>query len=46
MFIVLWEYQVKPQLEHEFETFHAEEGIWVELFRRAKGYRGTHSCAT
>jgi heme-degrading monooxygenase HmoA len=41
MFVVIWEYQVRPDLQKEFETVYAEDGAWAEFFRQDTGYLGT-----
>ena len=37
-FVVIWEFQVRPEAEVEFERVYGPEGDWVQLFRRAAGY--------
>jgi heme-degrading monooxygenase HmoA len=41
LFLTLWEFEVKSGCEELFEQAYGPEGQWVELFRRAAGYRGT-----
>jgi heme-degrading monooxygenase HmoA len=41
MYIILWEYQVKPEKRAEFEQTYASTGAWSVLFRKATGYLGT-----
>ena len=41
MFIVIWEYRVKPEKQAEFEQFYSAEGNWAELFKRGAGFTGT-----
>jgi heme-degrading monooxygenase HmoA len=41
MYIIIWEYQVKPDSVVEFERIYASDGAWAELFRRGAGYLGT-----
>lgn len=38
MYIILWEYQVKPQKQAEFKRMYAANGAWADLFRNADGY--------
>jgi hypothetical protein len=41
MFVVLWEFHVKPGCEERFESVYGPSGEWVQLFRRDKRYRQT-----
>jgi heme-degrading monooxygenase HmoA len=41
MFIILWEYRVKPEKQSEFEDNYAPNGTWAELFNKSAGYLGT-----
>ena len=41
MFLALWEYEVKGGSEEKFEEVYGADGRWAQLFRRARGYRGT-----
>ena len=41
MFIVIWEYQVKPDRQDDFESFYARDGQWSDLFRKGAGYLDT-----
>jgi heme-degrading monooxygenase HmoA len=41
MYIILWEYIVKPGQETEFEKIYGSSGDWAQLFRQADGYLGT-----
>ena len=45
MYVVIWEYQVKPDRLGEFEEIYSEEGAWVQLFRKSPGFRGTELLA-
>jgi heme-degrading monooxygenase HmoA len=36
-----WEYVVAPGREAEFVQLYGSKGAWVDLFRRAEGYRWT-----
>jgi heme-degrading monooxygenase HmoA len=38
----LWEFDVPPANQPEFERIYGPAGRWVELFRRAPGYLGTY----
>ncbi len=42
MFLVLWEFEVKPGYEKRFETVYGPEGGWASLFRRDPHHAGTH----
>ena len=41
MHVIIWEYQVQPGRESDFETAYGPEGPWVKLFRQSDGYQGT-----
>ncbi|MFO7445765.1 MAG: antibiotic biosynthesis monooxygenase [Ignavibacteriaceae bacterium] len=41
MFIVIWEYKVKPGSEEEFEQSYGPKGDWVKFFKSNKEYLGT-----
>ncbi len=41
MFLVLWEFDVKPGSEKEFESIYGPEGEWARLFRRDSAYQRT-----
>lgn len=41
MLVVLWEYEVKPGAEAQFEALYGSDGAWVELFRDYRGYLDT-----
>lgn len=41
MFVTVWEYQVRPGAETEFEALYGTQGPWVVLFREQPGYLGT-----
>ena len=41
MYIIIWEYHVKPKRVDEFERIYGESGPWVELFQNGNGYLGT-----
>jgi hypothetical protein len=38
MFVVVWEYEVKPDRLDEFERAYGPDGDWVALFRRCQGF--------
>ena len=38
----MWEFDVPSGNQSEFERIYGPTGPWVELFRRAPGYLGTH----
>jgi quinol monooxygenase YgiN len=42
MFVVLWEFEVKPGCQERFERVYGPEGDWVSLFRHDAQYSGTH----
>jgi heme-degrading monooxygenase HmoA len=41
MFVILWEFEVKPGCEQRFESIYGPEGAWTRLFRRDPGYLKT-----
>jgi len=38
---IVWEFQVRPGREEEFELFYNGEGLWAMLFRKSPDYFGT-----
>src|SRR5512143_1733679 len=45
MFVVLWEYIVKPEADAEFRRIYGPEGEWVRLFRQSDGFVRTELLA-
>ena len=41
MFVILWEFEVKPGGEQSFESAYGADGAWNQLFRRDPGYLRT-----
>jgi heme-degrading monooxygenase HmoA len=41
MFVILWEFEVKPGSEGRFERVYGSKGAWVRLFQRDPHFRGT-----
>jgi hypothetical protein len=41
MFLVLWEFEVKPGCEKRFEKVHGPDGDWARLFRTDPHYHKT-----
>jgi heme-degrading monooxygenase HmoA len=41
MYVIIWEYYVKPDYTAKFEKIYGERGIWVGLFERENSYLGT-----
>ena len=41
MFVILWEYEVKPGCEERFVTVYGPEGDWARLFQGDPHYRET-----
>jgi len=41
MFVILWEFEVKPGLEARFESVYGPQGGWVRLFALCPSYLGT-----
>jgi hypothetical protein len=42
MFLVLWEFEVKPGCEQRFEKVYGPGGDWDSLFGRDSNHAGTH----
>jgi heme-degrading monooxygenase HmoA len=41
MFLVLWEFEVKPGYEKQFEKVYGPDGDWTQLFRTDPHYHQT-----
>ena len=41
MYVIIWEYRVRPERVEEFEKIYGESGTWAELFQNGSGYLGT-----
>ena len=41
MFVILWEFEVKPGSEAGFEKVYGPTGEWVQLFQQDPCFRGT-----
>lgn len=41
MFVVIWEYEVRPGSEAAFESLYGAQGAWVRLFHEYHGYVDT-----
>ena len=41
MLVRIWQYDVAPIHEAEFERLYGATGAWAQLFARAAGYLGT-----
>jgi heme-degrading monooxygenase HmoA len=41
MFVILWEFEVKPGCEKRFENSYGPDGEWARFFRRDPHYRET-----
>jgi len=41
VFIVIWQYQVKPGCEEAFENMYGPNGDWVQLFQPSPEYSQT-----
>ena len=39
--VIVWEFEIVPGCEQEFERHYGPEGTWVELFRRDSAFQGT-----
>ena len=40
-YVIVWQFQVRPGKEKQFETDYGPSGGWAQLFRQAEGYLGT-----
>lgn len=40
-YVILWEYEVRPEAVAEFERVYGPEGDWMAMFRDAPGWRST-----
>ena len=41
MYVILWEFIVRPEKTGAFVAAYKSDGAWAELFARADGYIGT-----
>lgn len=41
MYVIVWQFRVKPGREAEFEKAYGPRGEWVKMFSSEKAYRGT-----
>ena len=41
MYVVIWEYEVRPEAQARFEAMYGPQGEWDALFRRYPGYIAT-----
>jgi len=41
MFVVLWEFEVKPEFERHFERVYGSDGTWAQLFRTDRNFQKT-----
>jgi heme-degrading monooxygenase HmoA len=41
MFVILWEFEVKPGSEGCFQKAYGPDGAWVRLFQHNPHFRGT-----
>ena len=40
-YAIMWEFQVKPEFQTQFERVYGPRGDWAKLFRAGNGYIGT-----
>lgn len=40
-YLYIWEYEADPESKDEFVRYYNSDGVWVQLFKRSKGYVGT-----
>lgn len=41
MYVIVWEFVVRPEHVSDFVTAYKSDGAWARLFARAEGYLGT-----
>lgn len=41
MYLIIWEYFVKPERLAEFEEIYVQNGAWAKLFQKSKGFLKT-----
>jgi heme-degrading monooxygenase HmoA len=41
MYIIIWEYFVKPERLAEFEEIYSQNGAWAKLFQKSRGFLKT-----
>lgn len=41
MYVVIWEFEVKPEHRAEFERHYSGSGSWAQLFRKDPAYQHT-----
>jgi heme-degrading monooxygenase HmoA len=41
MYLIVWEYRIRPETRAEFEQIYSATGAWAELFQKGAGYVGT-----
>lgn len=41
MFVILWEFEVKPGSQERFQRVYGPQGDWVQLFSRDPRFRGS-----
>jgi heme-degrading monooxygenase HmoA len=46
MYVIMWEFKVRPGRVDEFISAYKADGDWAQLFSLAEGYRGTELLAS
>jgi hypothetical protein len=41
VYVRMWEFTAKREVQTKFESFYGPDGEWVQLFRRSKAFLGT-----
>jgi heme-degrading monooxygenase HmoA len=41
MYVIIWEYRVKPEGVAKFEEIYAANGTWAQLFEKSEGFLST-----
>lgn len=39
MFLVVWEFEIRPECEDRFRSVYGSDGEWVQLFRKDAHYQ-------
>jgi heme-degrading monooxygenase HmoA len=41
LYVLVWEFHLKPERETDFERHYGDQGTWCRLFQTGIGYKGT-----
>jgi quinol monooxygenase YgiN len=45
MYVIVWEFRVKPAQQDQFRRAYGSNGDWIRLFQRSAGYLGSELLA-